>query len=130
MGVRFPSVQSNTFVGPLPASAVETVVVTSPPFTPPLDSAVILILWHFVLTAGASVTSHTFKLRRGATTAGVQVNQLISQTTPAGGFNIVSGWYFDQPTAVTGQQYSLTIIQTGATGAGIAADQAILVFAL
>jgi len=131
MGVRFPSVQSNVFVGPLPANATETVVCTTPPFTPPQDFSVIFISWFFAFLAGTGVTSVFFNLRRGTTTGGaaLRLNPWgLAQTASANGF--FSGNYFDSPGAVAGLQYSLTIIQTGATAGGTQVDTAMLAFAL
>jgi hypothetical protein len=131
MGVRFPSVQTNTFIGPFPANATETVVLTTPPLTLPLDSAVVLILWDFSALAGTSVTSFVLRIRRGATTAGTLVTTA-QHVTPAvaGTISGLGGCYFDTPGAVAGQQYSLTCVQTAATGASTFNDAALLAFAL
>jgi hypothetical protein len=131
MGVRFPSVQTNTFIGPLPASAVETVVLTTPPLTLPLDGATVLLLWSIQITGGATTTATSVQIRRGTSTAGPVVSAgawLFVMT--AGQRYTVSGWYFDTPGAVAGQQYSLTVSQTAATGAGTWIDGAMLAFAL
>lgn len=131
MGVRFPSVQSTTFVGPLPANANETVVITTPPFTPPLDNSIVLIVWTFVYTPQTGNSNSTFLIRRGTTVAGAQVN-VQSRVFGLGSGNTVtmSGCYFDSPGAVSGIQYSLTIQQNGATAAGTPVDQCMFVFAL
>jgi len=42
MGVRFPSVSSTTFIGPLPASAAETALITSPTLNLSLDNQVVM----------------------------------------------------------------------------------------
>jgi len=131
MGVRFPSVASTTFVGPLPATAAETVVCTSPPFTPPLDAAQIFIHWFFALSAGAGTTSYSIRIRRGTTTGGIQLNanQWALAATPAIA-DFMSGCYIDNPGAVSGLQYSLTVMQAGATGAGTQPDVCLLVYSL
>jgi hypothetical protein len=131
MGVRFPSVQTNTFVGPLPASAVETVVLTTPPLTLPLDGAVVILLWMAMIAGGATTTDLDFRLRRGTTSAGVQVGATSwNLTAVVGSGRALGGWYFDTPGAVAGIQYSLTVAQVGATGAGTFNDGALLAFAL
>lgn len=130
MGVRYPSVQSNTIVAQLPASAVETVVVTTPPLTLPLDSAVVLILVYIAVTPGTGTTSLGFRIRRGTTTAGVLVNVAMNTLPSAGIGGFVNAWYFDTPGAVTGQQYSATLAQNAGTGAGTITDVAMLAFAL
>lgn len=131
MGVRFPSQQSATFVGPLPASAAETVILTSPPLNISLDFATILIQWACDILAGTGTTALVFRLRRGTTTAGTLVNAAAwTHTLAAGNTAVMSGCYFDTPGAVAGQQYSLTVVQTAATGAGTFNDGALLAFAL
>lgn len=131
MGVRYPSVQTNTFIGPLPANANETVVLTTPPLTLPLDGATVLLLWMGSITAGTGTTSMFYRIRRGTTTGGVLVNvgQWVT-TTVAANLLCMSGWYFDTPGGVAGQQYSLTVAQIAASGAGIWSDGALLAFAL
>jgi hypothetical protein len=131
MGVRFPSVATNTFVGPLPASAVETVVLTTPPINEPIDNAQVLLFWMANLTPGASTTSLVWRLRRGTTTAGVALGLTTwGFTTAAGNFVTNSGWYFDFPGVVAGQQYSLTVSQTADTVAGAWADGALIAMVL
>jgi hypothetical protein len=131
MGVRFPSAFSNTFIGPLPANATETVVCTTPPLTLPLDGATVILLWLFSYTAGTGNTTTGMLLRRGTTIAGALVNAATNsgQAVPTGP-DILSGCYFDTPGAVAGQQYSLTIQQFGASAAGTFRDVALLAFAL
>jgi|SRR6267154_6262283 len=131
MGVRFPSVASNVFVGPLPANATETVICTTPPFTPPLDFSQIFIHWFFACAAGTGTTSLVYRLRRGTTIAGVLIglNQWADVVSATFGiFN--SGVYIDNPGAVSGQQYSLTVAQTAATGAATLPDVCMVVYAL
>ncbi len=131
MGVRYPSVASNTFVGPLPASAVETVICVTPPLTLPLDGAQVLLLWFYAATVGASITSLQARIRRGTTAAGTTVNAAVwPSTTVAGNLFTQAGWYFDTPGNVAGQQYALTLVQNGATGASSIQDVAFLAFAL
>lgn len=132
MGVRFPSVFSKTFVGPLPAGSAETVVLVSPPLTLPLDFATVIILCSANITPGASTTSFTYNLRRGTTTAGTIL-------TFAGGwtFPIIAGnptgtlmHINDTPGAAAGVQYALTVQTNGATAAGAWNDGYITAFCL
>lgn len=131
MGARFPSVFTTTFIGPLPANANETVVLTTPPFTPALDGVAIFLLWFGCLTAGATVTQLSWRIRRGTTVSGAVVgaNPWANNVT-AGNFVNNSGWYIDTPGAVGGQQYTLTVVQSGASGAGAWQDGAFIAFAL
>src|SRR5260370_476285 len=130
MGVRFPSVQSNTSFA-LPASAVETVIVTTPPLNISLDFGVVYLLWFLAIQAGTGVVQLSLRIRRGTTVAGPVVNTTFStHTLAAANFANLSGAYFDTPGAVAGQQYSLTCVQTGATAASVIADIAMIAFAL
>lgn len=131
MGVRFPSVFTNTFIGPLPANATETVLCTTPLLTPSLDGAPIFLQWFCTILAGASVTGHTFRIRRGTTSGGVFVGAGSWVDVAAAGVQRNhSGNYNDLPGAISGQQYSLTLVQTAATGAGTLTDVYMLAFSL
>jgi hypothetical protein len=131
MGVRFPSVFSTTFIGPLPVGAGETVCLTTPAFTPPLDGATIVILWNASISAGASVTSNNFRIRRGVDITGVQIaTNPFNLVTSGGTLNALSGIVVDTPGAVTGVQYTLTVQQISSTGAGTWRDGIVFAFAL
>lgn len=131
MGVRFPSVASNTFIGPLPASAAETVCLTTPPINEPIDNAQVILLWSAGITPGTSTTSLVFRIRRGTTAAGTSIGLgTWSFTTVAANLTYVSGWYFDSPGVVANQQYSLTVVQTADTVAGVWVDGALLAMVL
>lgn len=131
MGVRFPSVQTITFIGPLPANATETVVLTTGPLIPPLDSAVVFLAWYVNISTGTGTTALPVFIRRGTTVAGSLVtsgNQSFTATAPASVSN--SGVFFDTAAGFTAQQYSLTVIQSGATAAGTFREGALLAFVL
>lgn len=131
MGVRFPSVASTTFIGPLPATAAETVILTSPLLNPTQDNAQVFILWACDILAGTGTTALVFRIRRGTTAAGALVNAAAwTHTLAAGNTAVLNGVYPDVPGAIAGQQYSLTVSQTGATAAGTFNDGSLLVFAL
>jgi hypothetical protein len=123
MGVRFPSVFSNAFIGPLPASGAETICYTTSPISEPVDNAQVLIFWGFSYIPGTANTSATFTLRRGPllTSPTFQAG-LWTTTVVAGNAIITSGAYADSPGVVAGQQYTLTIQQGAATGAGTFRD--------
>jgi hypothetical protein len=131
MGVRYPSVQTNVFIGPAPASATEFVVCTTPPFSPPVDNGVVYLHWFMKFLTGTGTTSLVVQLRRGTTTGGTLVN-LSSATFGIGAAanGILAGSYFDAPGVVAGQQYSLTCAQTGASAAGTWGDQALMAYVL
>lgn len=131
MGVRFPSISSTTFIGPLPANANETILLTTPPLNISLDFSQIIIQWAGSITAGATVTGHQFRLRRGTTLAGALVfASTWVQAVTAANAGVFSGVYVDTPGAVAGQQYTLSLGQIGATGAGVFNDGCLLAFAL
>jgi len=119
MGVRFPSVASSTFIGPLPASAAETIILTTPPISEPVDNALVNLFWCANILAGTGTTALVFRIRRGATLTGAVVGAgPWTHTLAAAASGILSWADFDGPGVVAGQQYTLTISQTGATGAG------------
>ena len=131
MGVRFPSVASTTFIGPLPASGVETLLLTTPPINEPIDNAQVLLQWYASITAGTSTTSFQFRIRRGTLITSPVVFAGNSFVTVVATQNyIASGCYPDSPGIVAGQQYSLTIVQGAATGAGTFLDGALVAMVL
>lgn len=131
MGVRFPTAYSNTFVGPLPASAAETVVLVTPPINEPIDNATVFIFGAFSLTVGASSTSISVNLRRGTTAAGALVNTAsFAMANTAAATIAVPFTYFDNPGVVAGQQYCLTVQQNAATGAGTWRDGSLMAMVL
>jgi hypothetical protein len=131
MGVRFPSVSTTTFVGPLPANANETVVLTTPPLNISLDFAQIILLWMGSILTGATTNNLIYRIRRGTTTAGTFIGALSWQEVQSAAVaTTMSGIYVDTPGAVAEQQYSLTVVQQAATGAGTWQDGCLLAFAL
>ncbi|SRR5216684_5160125 len=130
MGVRFPSVQSNTLVNANVGINTETVVVTTPPLNISLDFSVILLIWYMLHAIGTTAVSTTYRIRRGTAVAGTLVNVAQALTGVAGNIVLGSGFYFDTPGAVAGQQYSLTCIDPASTVAGAIQDAAMLAFAL
>jgi hypothetical protein len=131
MGVRLPSGGNQVLQNALPANNAETIVLTSQLINITLEFQPVLIFWYISIQAGASTTSIGVKLRRGITTAGVQLNGLNAGITlTAGQAQNLTGCWIDTPGAVAGIQYSIGIVQTGATAAGTMLDQSILVMAL
>lgn len=131
MGVRFPSVQSNTVVNAALVTTAETVVVATPPFSPSLDFSVVLILAYVLVSAGTGTTGIVARIRRGTTVSGAPVQTVASNITMTAAQ--LNGWtffYFDSPGAVSGQQYCLTLAQSNASANGAITDAAMLAFAL
>lgn len=137
MGVRFNSVQASNSGVSLVTTA-ETIVLTSPPFTPAQDSAAIVIFGRAIITPGTTTSGIILRIRRGTTLTGPQLQQA-APTIPAtaalqGGF---LEWYIDaagfglgSSSPVSGVQYVLTATQVAATANGTLNDGAIFVFAL
>lgn len=131
MGARLPSGGNTVLQNALPANNTEVIVLTSQPLNISLEFQQIMIWWYVSITAGASVASIGTKLRRGATTAGALLNGAAAGITLASGNSgQLVGCWIDTPGAVAGQQYSLGLVQTGATGASTMLDQCIVVMAL
>ncbi len=130
MGVRYPSVSTTTILGTLPANGAETIIATTPPLNLPLDFAQVILLWYFLGNSGASTSALVFNLRRGTTLAGTLINVSSgSGVTAAAGVRF-GGCYVDTPGAVAGQQYSLSELGVGTTGAGVSNDVCMIAFAL
>ncbi len=131
MGVRFPSVSTTTNLGVLPASAAETAIITTPPLNISLDFAVVFLAWFLAITTGATTTALVFRIRRGSGLTGATIGAAVwTHTIGAAASAVLSGKYSDTPGAVAAQQYTLTVSQTGATGAGTLNDNMFLAFSL
>lgn len=90
-------------------NAVETVMLTTPPLNPGIDSAVVLLLASAVISPfGASTTALVARFRQGTTTAGALVGSSTTTTTAAGNSLNATQIGIDTPGAVAGMQYSFT----------------------
>jgi len=131
MGVRNATAITNTFVGPLPATAAETVILTTGPIQPAPDNSFVFLAWQATILAGTSVTSHVFRIRRGTTAGGTLIGAVGWQNAAiAAAQTTTGGFYFDLPGVVAGQQYSLTVVQTTASAAGTFEDGALIAMVL
>lgn len=131
MGVHLPSVATTTFIGPLPANANETALLTTPVINPSLDNAQIILHWFATLTAGTATTAFAFRIRRGTGITGQTVaTGPWTTAVTAGNAAISAGTTVDAPGVVAGQQYTLSIVQTAATGAGTWQDGALVALVL
>jgi len=131
MGVRLFSVFTTTFVGPLPANATETVVLTTPAIQLAVDNAAVILVWMATVLLGTGTTSLGWRLRRGTTTAGTFIGAAAwLDAATAATSNVTAGMYVDTPGVVAGQQYSLTIVQTGASASGTWSDGCLLAMVL
>lgn len=116
MGVRYPSAVTNTFIGPLPANANSTIVLTTPPMLLTVDSPQVLLFFCADITAGTTVTRHIFSINRNNVVAVFAVN-LVRQAV-AGARDLMMGCYLDNAGLASSVFYSLAVQQFGATGAG------------
>src|SRR5207302_9989533 len=99
MGYRLGSGQTKTIIAS-PALAAETIVATTGPVNPAVDTALVILFWFGELTIGTSGTSLNIKIRRGATLTDTLVNVGQARTVVAGNLVSFSGWTFDTPGAV------------------------------
>jgi len=114
MGVRFPSVASNTILNSPIITSAQTIICTTPPINEPVDNAQVLLWWWYNVTLGTTVTSITVRIHRGTATSGQVINVVSAFTATASTGVALSGCYFDFPGIVAGLQYSLDFQQNGA----------------
>ena len=130
MGVRFPSVASTTILASVPASGAETVICTTPPLTLPIDNAQVILLFSFECLVGTGTATETWRIRRGTTVAGAQVNVAGTFTIVGNNRWAMGAMYVDTPGAVDKQQYSLSLSGTATTGAWTTEDVCLMAFCL
>ena len=130
MGVRFPSVQSTTLLTAVLGQNVETAIVTSPPFTPPLDGSLIIIMVYWQANIPAGTTQVTNRIRRGSGVAGQLVNVFATDRVTASLGYSTTLVYVDTPGNVSGLQYTFTAGTVAAGATGVVNDACIIVFAL
>jgi len=131
MGVRLASVFSTAFIGPLPATAAETLVLTTGPLGLTEDNAAVILLWFGCVLAGTSVTSHVWRVRRGPLVTSPLVNANPWQNAAIAAAQTCSaGVYVDNAAGVSAPVYSLTVVQTAASAAGTFEDGCLLAVVL
>lgn len=114
MGVHQSSVFTTAILGSPVVTNTETVIATLPPLNLPIDNAAVLIFGIVNIALATGTTSGAFRIRRGTTTAGTQVNAATSATETASTTIFQSVMYVDTPGIVAGQQYSITFQSVGA----------------
>jgi hypothetical protein len=130
MGVRFPSVFSTTSQAVVPAAGTNTVILTTPPLTLPLDGATVALLWSWNGTVGAGTTSMAVTINRSLS---LGINVLATTTQPvtaAANFSMAGIAIDPNPGAVGGVQYTMQMSGTGTTGAFANGNLALFAFAL
>lgn len=130
MGVRFPSSIANfTALGTIVTTA-ETIIATTAPISPSVDTGIVIISWYVVVTIGTAGTSLAVRIRRGQLLTSALVNVFAPLTVVAGNTVEASGIYNDAPPGVlASQQYSLTLTVGAATGNSTSLDVALIALA-
>jgi hypothetical protein len=114
-GGRPPIVFSTTILANV-NNAVETQVGVTPPISPGIDSAVILVLFMWgTFAVGTTGTQAIMRVRQGNGVAGAVVNINTNETVIAGNTYSNTAFVVDTPGAVAGLQYSGTVSVTAAT---------------
>ncbi len=117
MGVRFPFAATSAIVNNTVLTSTETVVLSTPQFSPPLDNAAVLIMVMWSMVTPGTVTNYNYNLRRGnlVTSPLVNVgNQVIVEPLSSRFLRMLM--FVDTPGALGPVQYSLSIVGNGATG--------------
>lgn len=99
-------------------TTAETAAITSPGVSTQFDGDVINIEGDVSVTTGASTTAVTVRVRRGNGVAGAIVGEAQPETLGAAVSATIPFQFPDQPGAVSGQQYTVTVAQTAASGNG------------
>jgi hypothetical protein len=132
MGVRLPSVFAVTLAGVTINTNVETLALTTPPISPSLAGATVLLQWYARVIPGTNATGTTFLLRRGGA-GGTLLNLVADADNALNAANLQGmrgGCYIDQPGDVAGVTYSLTVQCPGATVNGTVRDACLIAMVL
>ncbi len=130
MGIRNAAFGATFTGGVTVVTTAETNLVNLTGVNLPLDSALVMLFWWFTLTIGVGTTSVQALVRRGSTATGVAVTPGRSLTATAGNIAFFSGCITDSPGIVAEQQYSMSVIQNGATANGTANEGALIAMVL
>ena len=113
---------STTVTNATVVTTTETVVQLSPGFSTTYDGDAVMMTGTIDFTTGTGTTAVTVRCRRGNGITGTQVGVSEADTLAAGVSSPIGFDFVDFPGAVAGQQYSITIQQTGATANGAVAS--------
>lgn len=114
-------VVSDTIANAAVVTTAETVAATTPALSPPPNTTVIL-RGRVSLTAGTGTTAVTVRLRRGSGATGTSLGAPDAITATAGATGEYEFEATDAIGDVAGQQWSLTVQQTGASANGTIVD--------
>ena len=98
--------------------AVETVVLTTGGIDTTPNQSRVLITGIIAITPGTAATAVVVKVRRGSATTGTEVGTVTSQTGAGGAPRVIPYHVEDAPGEVAGEQYVVTVTETGATANG------------
>lgn len=98
--------------------AVETVVLTGHSVNTDTVQKTVTLFGVVNVTAGTSATAIVVKVRRGSTTAGVEVGTAETTTAVATDDYSIPFACWDQPGEVAGATYCVTVTETAATADG------------
>lgn len=109
--------QENDTAAPITLAA-ETIVATTSGVSPPGRGVPVYVNIESNVTSGTGTTALVLRCRRGTLVTSPQVGNSVTQAFPASTSDSVSAGWNDNPGEVAGQQYVITMQQTGGTGNG------------
>lgn len=131
MGARLPSSASTAIANVTIVTTAETVIAITPSLSQSLDSQLVMLFFMASILYGAGSTQTTFRIRRGTTTAGVQVTASILEVVGAGQSWTTTIPYSDVISGSGGNlQWCLTAAVAGAGANHTVNDVAALAMAL
>jgi hypothetical protein len=109
----------------------EAVAISTPLIISPRGISNFLVFGWAIIQTGANATSYTVKIRRGLTVAGSIINQGNQEADGLAAAKTSEAFCMglDQQLNESRVQYSLTVVQQGATGNGAVKESAIVVIA-
>lgn len=130
MGVRIASSGAVNLSLPFLAGNTTTLVVATGQFGLVQDNAQVIVLYNLLVLIGTGITTFVAQVRRGNTTAGVQVNTNQTISCTAGTQQQFSGVYIDTPGVVGAAQYNISAVPGGSVNNSQVLDACIMAFVL
>ena len=123
MASEWPTVAGNLFAGAQTVVTTTELAVATLEIPTVAPGQTVELSGSLSLTTGTATTAVSTQIRRGSDITGTVVGTsgAVTIVNTAGGTNQYQCDTQDQPGDVEGQQYTLTVTQTGATGNGSAA---------
>lgn len=126
-GSRMLGYYGNTVLAS-PADDTETVVVTTQPFNPPVDSDIVFLFAFLAFTVGTDGVSAKVNIRRGSLVGGTLISSTGAVTIAAADLGTLVCFGVDRPGAVDNMKYSATL--TVASGSAASTVSNAVIFAL